>query len=285
MSILYLGRNEVVVDVPALAQVGEEMYLQGGRIAKGSIGKVVQILGQSGGMTKIRVQLVKGKILPKKPGTSGPEKGVDPAQEYFDHPGMETASQRFRKRRPTQQEGGTPWWGDRDPRPRRGPGSLVVQTPYQFNPPPQAYHPEYEERWSGGSRVEVHPAGGVAAVIADPSLQPRGTRSEYVPPEEFARGMGYNIDYGDFSPDGGNYHGSRAREYREQWAASEHDPYGPLQRKDGNVAQPIRDTMPQRALQSPHAVDPFDPSRKPNYNVHQQYQRDQLEALRRGGQR
>lgn len=119
--IISRTRQEVILDLPSLTSVGEEFDLVGKRFKKGTIGRVTQVLGQSGGYTRVRLAVYKGHILPQmhQQVFHDHNEGIQdnrPAPSLVDVPEFEE-----------HPAGGSSWLGmDNDPRPRQGQENDVV---------------------------------------------------------------------------------------------------------------------------------------------------------------
>lgn len=113
MGVTFIGRNEIIVELPKLAQVGEKFNLVGSRFTPHAQGQVVQILAQNAGHTTVRMSLTNGKTLSqrqvdrniKKP-TPDIERFSEPLEE--DEEDFESQLQR-RRSSVTEESGGTPW--------------------------------------------------------------------------------------------------------------------------------------------------------------------------------
>lgn len=68
MNEIIISRSgqEMVLYVPCLTSVGEEFELNGKFFRQGTIGKVISVIGQVSGFTKIKVAIVKGEIIASK---------------------------------------------------------------------------------------------------------------------------------------------------------------------------------------------------------------------------
>lgn len=122
--IISRSRQEVILDLPGLTSVGEEFDLAGKRFKPGTIGKVVQVLGQSGGFTRVRMNVLSGTVLPR----TRTEVINQPNQEVEEYDrDEELVEVESMEETPA---GGSSWIGmDNDPRPRSGKNNKVVEQP------------------------------------------------------------------------------------------------------------------------------------------------------------
>lgn len=203
MKIQYLGRNEFITEIPALTQAGEEFCLSGNQFARGSIGQIIQVLAQSGGVTRVRVRVVKGRVMSRGQATiqanSRRHYREDDEKPDVDPSTLRNEAQLFEQgSAPLQRVGGSAYWDDFDPRPRRGVDSVPVNSPQPY-PQQPGQLPQQVSLVSQGyvAPVEIMPdnvqINSVAFQIASVNSQPRGTSSDFVSAEELAIGMGRNV--------------------------------------------------------------------------------------------
>ena len=273
MSIQYVGRNEIIVEVAALVQVGEEMVVEGGRLSKGAVARVTQIISQNQGITRMRMTIVRGRVLSSTQVARNNSENNSETSDKKSLPaldGIETASESFRRKRPVkQEEGGFAWYGDYDPRPRRGPANMPVNSPISSpNSPARSF---FEGARSSGPRIDIvsdpntYQLESVIKSIATPSEKKQLSGGIYLSPQDIAQSMGMSIETTSVCENSNvPLRTSRRSEYQEQWKWDESQKK--YARSFGQAQVQPREYLPERALESVNQDDDFDPNRQMVYD-------------------
>ena len=130
MDTRYLGRHELIMEIPKLTTEGERFNLEGPRFSPGTIGQVTQILAQNAGRTRIRVSLVRGKIISRRQASRLVEQAEREEKDLLEEE-MGAGEAFERGEQEVAPEGGEAWWGDFDPRARSGEDSLVAEDDFE----------------------------------------------------------------------------------------------------------------------------------------------------------
>lgn len=211
MAVKFIGRTEMVMEIPALTRIGDEFNLESPRFTPGSIGVVTSILGQSVGVTRCRVQVQNGHIIRSlRPASALPVQNAKGVVEEADEAVfVESARDQFENGTQKRQIGGSVQSYDYDPRPRTGKDNVVIPGEMPSSVPVAAEVLSGPEEVSGSGAegsADVPPAEEAPPVIVRSNpRQPTGTALDFilaptvdssavVKPEEYAKAMGMSVD-------------------------------------------------------------------------------------------
>ena len=131
MDAVYLGRHELILEIPRLTSEGDAFNLRGPRFSPGSIGRVTKILAQNAGRTRVRMSIIQGRILSRNQMSRVAEQAQREEQESLEKRDFEDDVRKSFEEgeQDIQDDGGS--WMDFDPRPRSGENSSVVDSSQQ----------------------------------------------------------------------------------------------------------------------------------------------------------